>query len=77
MIHGRFIPRLFSLIIISLWKGYTDTAAAGFDSDGQAEEVRLDDLLQQRNGKRHLDLVFDFYGPSSNFYWCDSESGLF
>ena len=35
LIHGRFIPPLFSLNFVSFWKEQTDATAAGFDSDGQ------------------------------------------
>jgi len=76
LLQVRFIPGLVTLIDISFWKGQTDTPAAGFNSDRRMEDFRPNDLLGRRNRKGHLDLVFDFYGPSSNFYWCDSESGL-
>ena len=39
-------------------------------------ELRLNTLLKECNGKRHLDLVFDFYGASGNFHWGDFEFGL-
>jgi hypothetical protein len=59
------------------WKGQRDTAAAGFNSDHRMEDFRLNDLLCRSNRKCDLDLVFNLYGPSSNLYRCDSESGLF
>src|ERR1700722_8888049 len=36
----------------------------------------LKNLSLKCNGKHCLNLVFDLYGPSRNFYGCDSESGL-
>ena len=77
LICGRFIPGLFTLTLISFWKGQRDTAAAGFNSDHRMEDFRLNDLLCRSNRKCDLDLVFNLYGPSSNLYRCDSESGLF
>jgi hypothetical protein len=50
-------------MFVSLLEGQTETASDCFDSAGQPEEFQLKKLLQEGNGKRDLDLVFDFYGP--------------
>src|SRR5579862_159970 len=57
-------------------KGKRTPMAAGFNVDRRMEYLRLNDLIRRSNRKRHLDLVFDLYGPPSNLYRCDSEPGL-
>jgi hypothetical protein len=76
LIQVRFIPGLVTLIDIFFRKEQTDTPAAGFNSDRRKDDFRSNDLLRGRKREGRLDLVFDFYDTSSNFYRCDSESGL-
>ena len=73
LIQDRFIPGHFGSRLCSSQNRQTDTATACSDSCNKPDVSRLDNLLSECDGKSYLDLVFDFYSPSGNFRWCDSE----